>query len=44
MNIPPVLFITLPENLDVGFGTVVKIELNEPISLYTGSSGAIEQN
>ena len=43
-GVPPVLFITLPKDLDVGYGTVVKIELNEPISLYTGHSGAIEQN
>jgi len=44
LNVPGVLFINTPENLKVGHGTVVKIELNEPLKLYTGSSGAIEQN
>jgi alpha-L-fucosidase len=43
-HVPPVIFITMPKNLNVGYGTVVKIELNEPISLYTGASSAIEQN
>jgi alpha-L-fucosidase len=44
LNVPGVLFINTPKNLKVGHGTVVKIELNEPLKLYTGSSGAIEQN
>jgi alpha-L-fucosidase len=43
-GVPPVIFITLPQELKVGYGTVVKIELEEPIKLYTGHSGAIEQN
>jgi alpha-L-fucosidase len=43
-HVPPVLFITLPQNLEIGYGTVVKIELDEPIQLYTGHSKAIEQN
>jgi len=44
MHIPGVLFITLPKGLEVGYGTVVKIEMDEPIKLYTGKPGAIEQN
>jgi alpha-L-fucosidase len=44
LNVPGALFIYPPENLNIGYGTVIKIKLNEPLKLYTGSSGAIEQN
>jgi alpha-L-fucosidase len=33
-RVPGVLFITLPKDLDVGYGTVVKIEMEKPIDLY----------
>jgi len=43
-HVPGSLFVTVPQDIDIGYGVVVKIELDEPIKLYTGESGAIEQN
>jgi alpha-L-fucosidase len=43
-HVPGALFITVPQEIDIGYGVIVKIELDEPIKLYTGESGAIEQN
>ena len=43
-GVPPVYFLTVPDDVDVGYGFVVKMELEEPIELYVGKSGAIESN
>jgi alpha-L-fucosidase len=43
-KVPPTSFITFPDTIDIGLGRVIKIEFNEKIDLYTGKSGAIEQN
>jgi len=43
-NVPPTRFIYLPDDIDMGYGRIVKIELNEKLDLYKGKSGAIEQN
>lgn len=43
-DIPPSKFLYFPDSIKIGYGRVVKLELNEEIKLYTGSSGAIEQN
>lgn len=44
LNIPPTRFLSFPDDIEMGFGRVVKLEFEEPIDLYTGHSGAIEQN
>jgi len=43
-QVPPTRFINVPDELEIGFGRVLKVELAEPIDLYTGKSGKIEQN
>ena len=43
-HIPPTRFIDFPKGVKIGLGRVVKIELDQPIDLYKGKSGAIEQN
>jgi alpha-L-fucosidase len=43
-KVPPTRFVEVPDNLKIGFGRVLKVELDEPIELYTGKSGKISQN
>jgi len=43
-KVPPTRFLDVPDELEIGLGRVLKIELNEPIDLYTGKSGTISQN
>ena len=43
-KVPPTRFIKVPNNIELGYGRVIKIEFNEEIELYTGKSGVIEQN
>ncbi len=43
-KVPPTRFIDVPDGIEIGLGRVVKIELDEPINLYTGKSGKISQN
>ena len=43
-HVPPTRFIEVPDTLQIGHGRVVKIELDKPIELYQGKSGAISQN
>ena len=43
-GVPPTRFLNLPDELEVGLGRVVKVELDQPIDLYTGKSGKISQN
>ncbi len=43
-KVPPTRFLNVPDNLDVGLGRVIKVELDEEIDLYTGKSGKISQN
>lgn len=42
--IPSVLRITVPEDLLDPYVTIIKVELDSPIDLYTGSGSAIEDN
>jgi len=44
LKIPPTRFLSFPDDIEIGYGRVVKLEFDEPIDLYTGHSGAIEQN
>ncbi|HEX8237159.1 MAG TPA: alpha-L-fucosidase [Abditibacteriaceae bacterium] len=44
MNIPGVLWITVPEEVLDPNATVVKIELEGPLALYAGAGHAIESN
>lgn len=43
-KVPPTRFLNVPDELEIGHGRVLKIELDEPIDLYTGKSGTISQN
>lgn len=43
-DIPGVLWIDLPSSLADKNATVIKIELEDPLRLYRGEGGAIEQN
>ncbi|VGO19222.1 alpha-L-fucosidase [Pontiella sulfatireligans] len=43
-NVPPSRFLDVPDDLDIGLGRVIKVELDEAIDLYTGKSGKISQN
>jgi alpha-L-fucosidase len=43
-NVPPTRFLKVPDTMEIGLGRVIKVELNEPIDLYTGKSGKISQN
>jgi len=43
-GVPPTRFLKIPDELKIGLGRVVKLELDEPIDLYTGKSGKISQN
>lgn len=43
-NVPPTRFLSWPDEVEIGLGRVVKIELDEQIDLYTGQSGKISQN
>jgi len=43
-KVPPTRFLKVPDELDIGLGRVLKIELDEEIELYTGKSGNISQN
>jgi alpha-L-fucosidase len=44
MNIPGVLWIDVPSSVCDPVVTVLKVELDGPVSLYRGSGGAIEMN
>jgi alpha-L-fucosidase len=43
-KVPPTRFLNVPDELEIGLGRVLKVELSEPIDLYTGKSGKISQN
>ena len=43
-GVPPTRFLDIPDELEMGLGRVLKVELDEPIDLYTGKSGKISQN
>jgi alpha-L-fucosidase len=43
-KVPPTRFLKVPDELEIGLGRVLKIELDESIDLYTGKSGKISQN
>jgi len=43
-KVPPTRFLKVPDELEMGLGRVLKVELEEPIDLYTGKSGKISQN
>jgi alpha-L-fucosidase len=43
-RVPPTRFLRLPDELEIGLGRVLKVELDEAIDLYTGKSGKISQN
>ena len=43
-KVPPTRFLKVPDELEIGMGRVLKVELDEPIELYTGKSGKISQN
>jgi len=43
-GVPPTRFLNVPDELEMGLGRVVKVELDQPIDLYTGKSGKISQN
>ena len=43
-KVPPTRFLKIPDELAIGLGRVLKLELDEPIDLYTGKSGKISQN
>ena len=43
-NVPPTRFLAWPDEVEIGLGRVVKVELAEAIDLYTGKSGKISQN
>jgi alpha-L-fucosidase len=44
LNVPGTTWIEFPENIEIGNGRVVKLELENEIEIYRGKSGAIEQN
>jgi alpha-L-fucosidase len=43
-RVPPTRFLEVPESLEIGAGRVIKITFDQPIELYTGTSGKISQN
>lgn len=43
-KVPPTRFLIFPDNIEMGLGRIIKLEFEEEINLYTGYSGAIEQN
>lgn len=44
LNIPGNLWIDFPSQFEIGMGSVVKIELESELDLFTGKGGAVAQN
>ena len=42
LDMPGVLWFSLPKELCDSYCTVIKIEFNEPIDIYTGAGGGIK--
>jgi len=43
-GVPPTRFLKVPDELEIGLGRVLKVELDEPVELYVGHSGTISAN
>ncbi len=44
MKVPGVLWLGVPETAIAPLGSIIKLELEGPLDLYTGHGGAVTQN